>query len=69
MSETLKVGLSASQRDLLLRGLRYVRSSVLLDTREPKVDPEADRADELETINALVDQLNRAESTNQHASV
>ncbi len=69
MSETLKVGLSASQRDLLLRGLRYVRSSVLLDTREPKVDPETDRAEELESINALVDQLNRAESTNQHAGV
>ena len=35
MGENLTVGLTNDQRELLLRGLRYVRSAVLLEMDEP----------------------------------
>ena len=38
MSETLNVGLTKPQRELLLRGLRFVRSAVMLEVREPSTD-------------------------------
>ena len=44
MSETLTVGLTKQQRELLLRGLRFVRSSVVLEVREPSTEVDTDRA-------------------------
>ena len=69
MSETLNVGLTKRQRDLLLRGLRFVRSSVLLEMREPGSDVEEDRGNELRDIASLVDQLNGAETANPTVKV
>ena len=60
MNETVVVEVSREQRELLLRGLRYVRSSVLLETREPSPIVVEEREEKLESILLLVDQLNGA---------
>jgi hypothetical protein len=57
MSETLTVGLTKQQRELLLRGLRFVRSSVVLEIREPSSEVDADRATQVREINRLVEEL------------
>ena len=57
MSGTLTFGVTNQQRELLLRGLRFVRSSVLLEVREPSSDVDADRAAQLQEIGRLVEQL------------
>ena len=57
MSETLNVGLTKQQREILLRGLRFVRSAVMLDVREPSADVDADRAAQVREIGRLVEQL------------
>jgi hypothetical protein len=62
MSETLTVGLTKPQRDLLLRGLRYIRSSVLLEPREPSDEVVADRRSQLDEISDLVSRLSRSEA-------
>jgi len=69
MGETLHVGLNDSQRELLLRGLRYVRSSVLLEVREPTPEVVADRTGQLQEINALVNQLSGARPPREAAKV
>ena len=57
MSETVTVGLTDSQRDLLIRGLRYVRSSVMLEVREPSSEDDDERRTQLKDIAQLVDRL------------
>lgn len=57
MSETLTVGLTKPQRELLLRGLRFVRSAVLLEIREPSAEVDAERATQVREIGRLVEQL------------
>lgn len=61
MSETVTVGLTDSQRDLLIRGLRYVRSSVMLEVREPTTQDDEERRMQLRDIAQLVDRLNVSE--------
>lgn len=57
MSETHNVELSERQREILLKGLRYVRSSRMLEFRESP-DTEADaRKTELNEIRQLVEML------------
>jgi hypothetical protein len=57
MSETLNVGLTKPQRELLLRGLRFVRSAVMLEVREPSTEVDSDRAAQVREIGRLVEQL------------
>jgi hypothetical protein len=57
MSETLTVGLTRQQREILLRGLRFVRSAVMLEVREPSGEVDADRAAQVREIGRLVEQL------------
>lgn len=57
MSETLTVGLTKEQREILLRGLRFVRSAVSLEVREPSPEVDADRATQLREIGRLVEEL------------
>jgi hypothetical protein len=61
MGENLTVGLSNDQRELLLRGLRYVRSAVLLEMEEPTPEYVAGRNSQLNEIESLVEQLNGPE--------
>lgn len=63
MGETLTVGLTNDQRELLLRGLRFVRSAVLLEMEEPTPDYVASRNLQLNDIESLAEQLNGS----QHA--
>lgn len=69
MSETLTVGLTTKERDLLLRGLRYVRSDVMLDICDPSPTINQQRDDQLQVIADLVDQLNGAQSANATVTV
>jgi hypothetical protein len=69
MSETFTVGFTEQERKLLLRGLRYVRSSVMLEIIEPSVKVKQERADRLHDIAALVDQINDARPANTAARV
>ncbi len=57
MSETLTVGLTTKQREILLRGLRFVHSAVALEIREPSPEVDADRATQLQEIGQLVREL------------
>jgi hypothetical protein len=69
MSETLTVGLTTQQRDLLLRGLRFVRSAVALEIREPSPEVDADRATQMREIGRLVEQLEDTRSAGAAARV
>jgi hypothetical protein len=60
MSETMNVGLTDQQREILLRGLRFVRSAVALEFREPSPEVDNDRAVQYRTIGELVAQLEGA---------
>ena len=51
---------SDSERELLLRGLRYVRSSIMLETRDPTEEDEANRGEQLRNLADIVQRLNAA---------
>lgn len=62
MSETLQIELTRDERELLLRGLRYVRSSIMLADREPTLENQQQRREEVRQVEELVDHLNGATS-------
>lgn len=57
MNDVLQVELTTSERDVLLRGLRYVRRSIMLETRDPEPSDEARRSDLLDNIQILSQRL------------
>ena len=57
MNENQMVELSNNQRELLLEGLRYLRSSRRYEFREPLAPPDPRREDDLHEIAALMNQL------------
>jgi hypothetical protein len=57
MSETLSVGLTEEQREILLRGLRFVRSSVALDVYDSTPETDAERTSKLREIRQLAEYL------------
>ena len=59
MSDLLQLELTDRQRELLLRGLRYVRSSRMLEIREVPDTIAEERATELGEIRGLVEILDR----------
>ena len=59
MSDTLTVGLTEEERSLLLRGLRFVRSSVMLEVADPEPEADGQRREQLREINELTERLNR----------
>jgi hypothetical protein len=58
MSDLLTLELSNEQRETLLRGLRYVRSSIMLTPEEPSDAVAAGRKAELKKVAALSELLN-----------
>ena len=56
MNEMTQVELTTTQRDLLLRGLQFVRSSVKLSLGESRL-PDDQRSNQLEAIETLEQQL------------
>lgn len=69
MGDTLHVGLTETQRDLLLRGLRYVRSSIQLEVCDPTPEFDAERSDRLHEVGELVSQLSGAHPPREAAKV
>jgi hypothetical protein len=69
MSDSLTIDLTKQQRDTLLRGLRFVRSSIMLDMHDP--DPESDEklGEGLKEIASLVDVLEPAPAVGSPAPV
>ncbi|MBI5758627.1 MAG: hypothetical protein HZA46_08925 [Planctomycetales bacterium] len=57
MVDSLTVALTKQQRDLVLQGLRYIRSSRRLAFREPLAPPDTERDDELREIAFLMGQI------------
>jgi len=53
MSELMTLELTSQQRDVLIRGLRYVRSSVMLSTQDPTPELDQARAGELRQLAEL----------------
>ena len=56
MNELTQVELTTTQRDLLLRGLQFVRSSVKLSLGESRL-PDDQRSNQLDAIETLEQQL------------
>jgi|TARA_B110000014_G_scaffold262994_1_gene258413 hypothetical protein len=56
MNEMTQVELTTTQRDLLLRGLQFVRSSVKLSLGESRL-PDDQRSNQLDAIETLEQQL------------
>ena len=56
MNEMTQVELTTAQRDLLLRGLQFVRSSGKLSLGESRL-PDEQRAEQLEAIETLEERL------------
>ncbi len=50
-------GVTETQKDLLLRGLRFVRSSVKLGMDNPTDETDSRRATELQQVEALISQI------------
>jgi len=69
MNEIPNVAVTRHQRDLLLQGLRFVRSSVLLEVREPSPKVDEDRAQKLQEIATLVEQLEVAQPANAPVNI
>ena len=57
MRESLQIGINSDQREMLLRGLRFIRSSILLEMREPGDSEVESRETKLREIEDLVEQL------------
>lgn len=61
MNETITLELTKDQKDLLLRGLRFVRSSIMLDINDlPTSESEDQRSAGLRQVTELTEQVNRA---------
>ncbi len=53
----MQIEVSTQERDVLLRGLRYVRSSIMLELREPVKDDTYRRSMDLDEIQMLCQRL------------
>jgi len=57
MSDTLSVALTTQQRDLLLEGLRFVRSARRFEFRDPRLPADPEREQDLRDIAGLMSRL------------
>jgi len=57
MEDILQVEMTAQERDLLLKGLRHVRSSIMLQMRDPDPEDERIRSCQLDEIQNLCQRL------------
>ncbi len=57
MTDTQSLGLSKDQLDLVLRGLRFVRSSISMELLEHTDEKIATRSQRLREVDGLVNQL------------
>ena len=57
MSGSMTLDISQHEREILLQGLRFVRSYVMLEIRDPSPEADEQRARKLKEIDALSAQL------------
>ncbi|MEI7699403.1 MAG: hypothetical protein WCK86_06395 [Planctomycetia bacterium] len=57
MDGLLHIDITSHEREVLLRGLRYVRSSIMLETREPSPEDTCRRSGMLDEIQNLCQRL------------
>jgi hypothetical protein len=69
MSAPLQLELNDRQRDILMRGLRFVRSSRMLEMRDTSEVTEEQRHDELTEIRQLYDLLDMKQRKHERAAV
>ncbi len=67
MASLLQVELTSDERDVLLRGLRYVRSAIMLETREPSVEDTRRRSNLLDEIQNLSQRLENSDPLAVHS--
>ena len=61
MSESITLELSKDQKEILLKGLRFVRSSIMLDINDlPTNESEEDRRANLRQVTELTEHVSRA---------
>jgi hypothetical protein len=69
MNETMNVGLNLHERDLLLRGLRFVRSDIMMEMIDPTPDSRQERSEKLHVVETLMSQLNGTAPANATVGV
>ena len=62
MDSMFQVELTPHERDVLLRGLRYVRSAIMLEQRDPTPDDEQYRSGMLDEIQLLATRLQSSDA-------
>ncbi|QDT51498.1 MULTISPECIES: hypothetical protein [Symmachiella] len=67
MSEYLNLELTKEQRELLLDGLRFVRSARALDVRDPQPGDDPTRKAELSEVDELVGLLEKGPTSTVNA--
>ncbi|MFM9959893.1 MAG: hypothetical protein ACKV2Q_01565 [Planctomycetaceae bacterium] len=61
MSETITLELTKDQKEILMRGLRFVRSSIMLDINDlPTDESEGERRAKLRQVTDLAEHVSRA---------
>ena len=63
----LQIEISGHEREVLLRGLRFVRSAVMLETRDPSPDDTYQRSGQLDVIQMLSQRLESTDPLGIHA--
>lgn len=66
MNEMLQIELTAQERDVLLRGLRYVRSSLMLEMRDPTPEDSYERSRRLDALQNLYQRLESTDPAGIH---
>jgi len=61
MNDAISVDLDQHERDILLRGLRHVRSSVALAVCDPTPENQEQKDQDIKNIEALMDRLDGSE--------
>lgn len=60
MNETITLEVTKDQKEILLRGLRFVRSSIMLDINDlPTAESREERSSSLRQVVELTEQVNR----------
>ncbi len=62
MDGLMQVELTSHERDVLLRGLRYVRSAIMLELRNPNPEDERRRSGQLNAIQTLSQRLESSDA-------
>lgn len=62
MDRMFQVELTPHERDVLLRGLRYVRSAIMLEQRDPDPEDENLRSGMLDEIHLLSQRLQSSDA-------